>query len=139
MEADESRFLQVAAIGPEIASSLVSYFSEEQNRRVIQELLDSGFTIDAPPASSQSRMLEGKIFVFTGGLKDLTREQAGQLVEERGGRVASSVSRKTSYVVAGEDAGSKLEQAARLGVTVLTEKEFRALVDPQGDPSPVVS
>jgi DNA ligase (NAD+) len=84
-------------------------------------------------------MLEGKIFVFTGGLKDLTREQAGQLVEERGGRVASSVSRKTSYVVAGEDAGSKLEQAARLGVAVLTEKEFRALVDPQGDPSPVVS
>jgi DNA ligase (NAD+) len=129
MEADEGRFLQIAAIGPEIASSLVSYFSEEHNRRVIQDLLDSGLTIDVSPASAPSQTLEGKTFVFTGGLKDLTREQAGQLVEERGGRVASSVSKKTSYVVAGEDAGSKLEQAAKLGVTVLSEKEFRALVE----------
>jgi DNA ligase (NAD+) len=77
--------------------------------------------------------LDGKTFVFTGGLAELTREQAGRLVEERGGKVASSVSKKTSYVVAGADAGSKLEQATKLGIAVLTEKEFRALVEPQED------
>jgi DNA ligase (NAD+) len=134
MEADEGRFLQVSAIGPEIASSLVSYFSEEHNRRVIRDLLDSGFTIEAPSAPASSRAsLEGKTFVFTGGLNDLTREQAGRLVEERGGRIGESVSKKTSYVVAGEEAGSKLEQARELGIAVLTEKEFRAMVEPQDD------
>jgi DNA ligase (NAD+) len=133
MEADEDRFRQVTAIGPEIAASLVSYFSEEHNRRVIQELMDSGFTIDVLPPASTTASLAGKIFVFTGGLRDLTREQAGELVEKHGGRVASSVSKKTSYVVAGEDAGSKLEQATKLGIAVLTEKEFRVLVEADGE------
>ncbi len=139
MESDEARLRQVAAIGPEIAASLVSYFSEEHNRGVIRELLDRGFTIDAPPPSSATASLAGKIVVFTGGLRDLTREQAGQLVEEHGGRVASSVSKKTSYVVAGDEAGSKLEQAAKLGITVLTEKEFQALVEPERDDRQSVS
>jgi DNA ligase (NAD+) len=133
MEAGEDRFQQVAAIGPEIAASLVSYFSEEHNRSAIRDLLDSGFTIEPPPPASSRAALDGKTFVFTGGLAELTREQAGRLVEERGGKVASSVSKKTSYVVAGADAGSKLEQATKLGITVLTEKEFRALVEPQED------
>ncbi len=134
MEADQGRFRQVAAVGPEIAASLVSYFSEERNRRVIQELMDSGFTIEAPPASTVTS-LAGKVFVFTGALKDLTREQAAQLVEAQGGRIASSVSKKTSYVVAGEDAGSKLEQATNLGITVLTENEFRALMEADNEMS----
>lgn len=139
MEASEDRFQQVSAIGPEIAASLVSYFSEEHNRRVIRDLLDSGFTIEAPTSAASSRAsLEGKTFVFTGGLNDLTREQAGRLVEERGGRIASSVSKKTSFVVAGEEAGSKLVQARKLGIAVLTEKEFRAMVEPRDDePLPV--
>ena len=133
MESDERRFQQVTAVGPEIARSLVSYFSEVHNRRVIQALLDSGFTIEGTQAhSSAGAPLEGKSFVFTGGLKDMTREQAGKLVEDKGGRVVSSVSKKTSYVVAGEEAGSKLDQAAKLGVTVLTEQEFRTLVEADG-------
>ena len=76
-----------------------------------------------------STTLAGKIFVFTGGLAGFTREQAKQLVEERGGRVSSNVSEKTSYVVAGEEAGSKLDQASKMGVTVLTEQEFQQLID----------
>ena len=133
MAADEARFRQVLAIGPEIATSLVSYFSEEHNRLVIQELLDSGVTIEVPAtASTSGAPLAGKIFVFTGELNDLTREQAGHLVEELGGRVGSSVSKKTSYVVAGTEAGSKLEQAKKLGIPVLTEKEFRALMQAEG-------
>jgi DNA ligase (NAD+) len=134
MEADEARFRRVLAIGPEIATSLVSYFSEEHNRLVIEDLMNSGFMIEVPAASSSTAAsLAGKIFVFTGGLKDFTREQAAQLVEERGGRVASSVSKKTSYVVAGDEAGSKLEQAAKLGITVLNEKDFRSLVEADGE------
>src|SRR6476661_5098128 len=67
MEADEERFRQVAAIGPEIAASMVSYFSEQHNRQVVQDLMDSGFTIDVPPRASAMASLAGKIFVFTGG------------------------------------------------------------------------
>ena len=130
IDSDDARFQQVSAIGPEISSSLVSYFSEAHNRRVIQDLLDSGFDILAESVAASARqILAGKTFVFTGGLKDLTREQAGKLVEERGGRIASSVSKKTAYVVAGADAGSKLEQAAKMGITVLSEEEFRQLVE----------
>jgi DNA ligase (NAD+) len=136
IDADDARFQQVAAIGPEISASLVSYFSEAHNRRVIQDLLDSGFSIPAESvASSASPTLAGKTFVFTGGLKDLTREQAGKLVEERGGRIASSVSKKTAYLVAGAEAGSKLAQAAKMGITVLTEEEFRKLIESNEPPS----
>ena len=130
IQADGARFQQISAIGPEISASLVSYFSEDHNRRVIEELLDSGFNIAAaqvPPRGKAT--LGGRIFVFTGVLAGLTRDQAKQLVEERGGQVSSSVSKKTSYVVAGEEAGSKLEQASKLGISVLTEKEFRELIE----------
>ncbi|HSC56498.1 MAG TPA: NAD-dependent DNA ligase LigA, partial [Nitrospira sp.] len=130
IDADETRFQQISAIGPEISASLVSYFSEAHNREVIQDLLDRGFNISTvPSAASANDTLAGKIFVFTGGLTGLTREQAQQLVEERGGRVSSSVSKKTSYVVAGEDAGSKLALAGKLGIPVLTEQEFRRLLE----------
>jgi len=133
IDADETRFQQISAIGPEISASLVSYFSEAHNRQVIQDLLDSGFNIPTvPSAASANDTLTGKIFVFTGGLTGLTREQAQQLVEERGGRVSSSVSKKTSYVVAGEDAGSKLALAGKLGIQVLTEQEFRRLLEKDG-------
>lgn len=130
IDADETRFQQISAIGPEISASLVSYFSEAHNREVIQDLLDRGFNISTvPSAASANDTLAGKIFVFTGGLTGLTREQAQQMVEERGGRVSSSVSKKTSYVVAGEDAGSKLALAGKLGIPVLTEQEFRRLLE----------
>jgi DNA ligase (NAD+) len=93
-------------------------------------LLDSGFEIPSVPVgASRNAALAGKIFVFTGGLIGLSREVAKQLVEERGGRVSSSVSKKTSYVVAGEEAGSKLEQARNMGVAVLTEQEFQQLIE----------
>jgi DNA ligase (NAD+) len=130
MEADAARFQQVKEIGPEIASSLVSYFSETHNRGVIQDLLESGFQIATSRAvPSPDATLTGKSFVFTGGLANLTRERAKQLVEDRGGQVSSSVSKRTSYVVAGAEPGSKLDQATKLGVTVLTEQEFLRLVE----------
>ncbi|SLM49365.1 DNA ligase [Nitrospira japonica] len=134
MEADAARFQQVLEIGPEISASLASYFSEPHNRAVIRDLRDRGLVIievrnDQTHASQTG--LAGKTFVFTGGLRDFTREDAQRAVEDRGARVASSVSKKTAYVVAGEDPGSKLDQAKKLGVTVLNEREFAELLKGQ--------
>ena len=132
MAATQEEFLQVREIGPEISASLASFFSEARNRDVIDRLVERGLTI-TPPAtdsSADNQALAGKTFVFTGGLAGYSRDQAKQLVEGRGGQVSSSVSKKTTYVVAGADPGSKLDQARKLGVTVLTETEFTDLVTP---------
>lgn len=132
MAAAQEEFLQVREIGPEISASLASFFSEARNRDVIDRLVERGLTIAPPTAGSgaDSQALAGKTFVFTGGLAGYSRDQAKQLVEGRGGQVSSSVSKKTAYVVAGADPGSKLDQARKLGVTVLTEAEFTDLVTP---------
>jgi len=131
MAGDRDAFEGVHEIGPEIAASLESFFQEERNRRAIRRLLALGLTIQAPAASRQAgrRPFEGKIVVFTGGLSRFTREEAKRLVDEGGGRVTSSVSKQTDFVVAGTDPGSKLEDARRLAVPVLTEEEFAALLE----------
>jgi DNA ligase (NAD+) len=132
MAATQDELLQVREIGPEISASLASFFSEARNRGVIERLVDRGLTV-APPAVETNpggRSLAGKIFVFTGGLSGYSRDRAKELVERQGGQVSSSVSKKTTYVVAGTDPGSKLDQAQKLGVTILTEAEFTALVTP---------
>jgi DNA ligase (NAD+) len=130
MAADRDRFLAVKEIGPEISSSLVSYFQEASNRRVIKQLLELGLQIEGAPthAGEAARSLAGKSFVFTGGLQKWSREEASRQVERLGGTVSSSVSKRTTYVVAGHDAGSKLNEARRLGITVLSEDEFGALI-----------
>jgi DNA ligase (NAD+) len=131
MAADRKTFESVYEIGPEIAASLVSFFSEVHNRRVIERLRKLGVTIEAEegrPAPAQTERLRGKTFVFTGTMERLGREQAKELVERMGGRAASSVSKRTDYVVAGAEPGSKLDEARRLGVRVLTEAEFLDLI-----------
>ncbi|MGE3977262.1 MAG: NAD-dependent DNA ligase LigA [Nitrospira sp.] len=133
MMADRDRFQEIREIGPEISESLASYFQESSNRRVIDQLLALGFSIVGIP-SPQSRAaspFSGKSFVFTGGLERLTRDEAEALVERLGATVSSTVSKKTGYVVAGTDPGSKLEQAQKLGVTVLDEKAFLDLLEQQ--------
>lgn len=132
MSASEEEFLNVREIGPEISASLASFFNEERNRQVIARLLERGLAITVQPleATTGSQSLTGKTFVFTGGLNGYSRDQAKQLVERQGGQVSSSVSKKTSYVVAGADPGSKLEQAKKLGVKILTEEEFTDLLKP---------
>jgi DNA ligase (NAD+) len=130
MSADQERFQQIREIGPEISESLVAYWSEPRNREVIAQLQESGIQV-APGMAMHDRresLLTGKTFVFTGGLDHFTRDEAQQTVETAGARVSSSVSKKTSYVVAGRDPGSKLDQARALGVTILTEQEFAALI-----------
>lgn len=135
MAADRERLEQVHEVGPEIAGSLESFFQEERNRQVIVQLLDRGMQITSLPKTSKSEPdggspISGKTFVFTGELKGYGREEAKSLVEEQGGTVTSSVSKKTSYVVAGTDPGSKLDQAKKLGVRILSEEEFTDLLKP---------
>ncbi|MGH7164206.1 MAG: NAD-dependent DNA ligase LigA [Nitrospiraceae bacterium] len=130
MAADRETFERVHEIGPEIASSLETFFKEDHNRRVIERLLRHGLSIEASATAERSRQpLERKTFVFTGALERFSRDEAKRGVERLGGRVTSSVSKETDYVVAGKDPGSKLEEARRLGIRVLSEEEFSALLD----------
>jgi DNA ligase (NAD+) len=127
MDADRDRLTAVHEVGEEVAAAVVGFFSDPGNRRVVESLLEAGVRPEGEKLLRE-RTLEGKRFVFTGGLSRLSREEARRAVEERGGRVTSSVSKTTSYVVAGGDPGSKLEEARRLGVTVLDEEGFLRLL-----------
>jgi DNA ligase (NAD+) len=130
LSADPERLQRIHEIGPEISDSLVAYWSEPHNREVIEQLQELGVQI-ASVAGTGDQMQSphaGKTFVFTGGLDHFTRDEARRAVEMAGARVASSVSKKTSYVVAGRDPGSKLDQARTLGVPILTEQEFASLI-----------
>lgn len=126
MNTTREELTAVHEVGEEVATAVVTFFKDRGNRRVIAEMLKMG----VEPKWERARVardLEGMKIVFTGAMDRLTRDEAKALVEERGGRVTSSVSKQTSLVVAGEGAGSKLEDARRLGIKVVTEKEFLAL------------
>jgi DNA ligase (NAD+) len=115
--------LAIHGMGDTIAESLVSWFSDEKARRLIERLRAGGLTFEEPQTQTGGA-LKGLIVVITGSLPTLSREQASALVEANGGRISSSVSKKTSFVLVGEDAGSKLEKARTLGVETIDEAEF---------------
>jgi DNA ligase (NAD+) len=128
MAATEEQLLQVNDVGPVVAQSIIRFFSDPFNVELVRQLMASGVhwpVIEKLDLSSA--VFAGKTLVLTGTLPTLSREQAGALIEKNGGKVAGSVSKKTSFVVAGEDAGSKLIKARELGVTVLSEEELLAL------------
>ncbi len=127
--ATQERLLEIHDIGPEIAQSVVHFFAEPRNVAVLESMKALGVDVQAAPreTSAQAVPLKGKSFVFTGGLDRLSRHAAKQRIEELGGRVTASVSKKTNYVVAGKDPGSKFDDAKRLGVAVLDEAEFLEL------------
>ncbi len=115
----------IAGLGDIISQSVTDYFKSKENRQVIQLLERRGVSMKQPRKAMSDSSLSGQIFVFTGTLKSLTRDQAGQIVMDRGGKVSGSVSRKTTAVVSGEESGSKLEDARALGVPVWTEADFK--------------
>ena len=115
--------LAIHGIGDILAESLVSWFADSKARNLIEKLRAHGLTFDEPPTQAGDA-LKGMTVVITGTLPTLSREQAGALVEANGGRVASSVSKKTSFVLVGDDAGSKLEKAKQLGVEIIDEAEL---------------
>jgi DNA ligase (NAD+) len=128
LAATEEDLLTIREIGPEVAKSVSSYFADKKTKALVAELRSLGIDIAPVRRAAGVRPLEGKTFVFTGTLEELSREEAERLVKSLGGRASSSVSAKTSYVVAGAEAGSKLAKAEKLGVKVISEKEFRKLV-----------
>jgi len=126
--AKEEELEEVPEVGPKVAASIVEFFSEPANRQLIKKLRKAGVHPTAEKRVVKSQKLVGKSFVFTGGLANRSREEAGELVIQHGGKVSGSVSKKTDYVVVGTDPGSKYDKAKELGVTVLTEQELEKLL-----------
>ncbi|HEY7943941.1 MAG: NAD-dependent DNA ligase LigA [Burkholderiales bacterium] len=131
--ADEAALLEVHDVGPVLAQSIRQFFAESHNREVIAQLRVAGVQWpEGTPQRTPAGRFAGLVFVLTGALPTLSRDEAKALIEARGGKVAGSVSTKTSYVVAGTDPGSKLDRATGLGVRVLDERQFRQLIDRNG-------
>lgn len=124
MSADADALLKVNDVGEVIAQSIIHFFEEPHNRHVIENLLDLGVHWPTPEASAVNDLVSGKTFVLTGTLPSMGREEAKALLLAQGAKVASSVSKKTDYVVAGAEAGSKLEKAQALGVAVIDEAKM---------------
>jgi DNA ligase (NAD+) len=127
--ADEIALQEVPDVGPTVAASIRAFLTEPHNMQVIEELRAAGVTWPhEAPAKQPVGMASGRTFVLTGTLPTLTRDAATALIESRGGKVSGSVSKKTDYVVAGADAGSKLEKARTLGVKILDEDGLLELI-----------
>jgi DNA ligase (NAD+) len=128
LAADRERLEEVEGIGPTLAESVREFLDARENREVIGRLAEHGVDMTAPRRPSGSGALGGKAFVVTGTLSSFSRSEATAAIEAQGGRVTGSVSKKTDYVVAGESPGSKLDRARELGIPVLDEEGFRALL-----------
>jgi DNA ligase (NAD+) len=115
-------------IGPAVAQSVHGWFRDPVNRRLVERLGKAGLRLEEGDTEAGSQAFQGMQFVLTGTLESLTRDEAKAAIEARGGRVTSSVSKKTSVVVAGREAGSKLDKAKELGVRTIDEAAFRALL-----------
>jgi DNA ligase (NAD+) len=123
-QAGEDAIQRVPDVGPVVAKNVAAYFHDADNAAIVDRLLDGGITWPAPAPAAADAQLTGKTFVLTGTLQALTREAAEEAIVQFGGKVSGSVSKKTDYVVAGADAGSKLKKAQNLNVTVLDEAAF---------------
>jgi DNA ligase (NAD+) len=136
MDATEAELLEVNDVGPVVASSLRTFFDQAHNREVVEQLRASGVTwAEGEPAARTPRPLAGKTFVITGTLPTLSRDEAKDKLEAAGAKVAGSVSKKTDCVVAGAEAGSKLDKAQALGVKVIDEEGLLAILA-NGWPAP---
>jgi DNA ligase (NAD+) len=127
MKASQDELREVNEVGPRIAESIGEFFAEPRNRELVKRLENAGLTFTGKKKQRGTK-LAGKTFVLTGTLARYTRDEAKKMIEDAGGRVSGSVSKKTDYVVAGSDAGSKLDKAKELGVAVVGENELEKLV-----------
>ena len=129
-KASQEELEQVHEVGPKLAESIYKFLKQPENRELIKRLRDARLPMKSETVEDEQpeQIFAGKTFVLTGTLDGMTREEATALIEQRGGRVSSSVSKKTSFVLAGRDPGSKLEKARDLGVQILDEQAFRAML-----------
>ena len=131
LDASIEELQTVPEIGPVVAASVRAFSEEPRNRALVEKLAAAGVnmaSLQQAPGKVEAGPLSGKTFVLTGTLTDMSRDEATATIEQLGGKVSGSVSKKTTYVVAGEEAGSKLQKAQQLGVPVLTEEDFRRLI-----------
>jgi DNA ligase (NAD+) len=126
--ASEEELQQLEDVGPKVARSIVFFFAQPENRKLLEELKAAGVKFKEKAEKAGPRPLQGLTFVLTGTLSSMTRDQAKEKIESLGGTVSSSVSKKTDYLVVGEEPGSKLEKAQELGVKTINEKEFLKLL-----------
>lgn len=126
-EAGPEQLYEVEEIGPKVAQSIVEFFREKRNHDVMEKLRHAGLRFEQETQKAEGK-LSGKQFVLTGTLPHYSRDEAARMIEEAGGRVTSSVSKKTGYVVVGADPGSKLAKARSLGVPTLDEDELNKLL-----------
>ncbi len=129
INADESDFIAIDAIGPRIAESVVTFFENDNNRKIVERLKSYGLTFSSGDSGQTSELLKGKTFVLTGSLPSFTRDEATKLIEKHGGKVTSSVSGNTDYVLAGDKPGSKYETALEKDIPVVDEEGFLELID----------
>ena len=129
MNASEDELLQVPDVGPVVAASIARFFAESHNREGIEQLRAAGVHWpEADPVRKPAGPLAGKTFVITGTLPTLKRDDAKAIIEAAGGKVSGSVSKKTDYVVAGDDAGSKLAKARELEVSIIDEAQLQKML-----------
>jgi DNA ligase (NAD+) len=135
MDADEAALLEVADVGPVLAQSIARFFVEPHNREGVERLRAAGvhWPEHAPQPREGAGVLAGMTLVLTGTLPTLSRDEAKAMIEAAGGKAAGSVSAKTSYVVAGDEAGGKLDKARSLGIPVIDEDGLKALIARGGD------
>ena len=131
MEATEEDMNLISGIGPGIAASVRAFFGEPRNRAEAEKLWE--IFQPSPVYAPETGNFQDMTFVLTGSMERLTRREAKEVIEDRGGRVTGSVSRKTDYVVAGADPGSKLDKAVELGIKILNEDGFLKLMGVEGD------
>jgi DNA ligase (NAD+) len=127
MQAEEDELLEIEGIGPQTAGSIRDYFQDPEVRKMLTRLMGFGFTF-VPMQKNRTAPFAGLVFLFTGTLGAMSRDEAKVRVKDLGGKVASQISKKVTHVVAGEKPGSKLNKARELGVKILNEKEFAELL-----------
>ena len=119
---------QINDIGEVMANSIIEFFMHEQTKDLIEKLKNAGVNMNCLEEESDDKRFEGKTFVLTGSLELFTRKEAEDIIEKLGGKTSSSVSKKTDYVLAGEDAGSKLTKAQSLGINIISETDFKEMI-----------
>ena len=128
MSASEEEILKIDDIGKIMAQSLIAFFAQEQNKQEIIKFKELNLNMESLSEVKENSNFSGKTFVLTGTLPTMGRKEATELIEQNGGKVSSSVSKKTDYVVAGEEAGSKLTKAQSLGIKIIDEEQLKSLI-----------
>ncbi len=124
----EEELLSIYEIGPHIAQSIVNFFKQSSNKKIIEKLKKAGLLMEREVIEELHQLLEEKSFVVTGKFTGYTRDEITELIKSLGGKVSSSISKKTDYVLVGEEPGSKFEKAKKLKLKIITEKEFNELI-----------